>query len=147
MKGSVMIKRIGCVEIPVSDMERAVSFYKNVLGLKKTYEHSVWTSFDVGGTSFALAASGTKRSEKGAEVCTSCSLCVLRFATGKMKLDKDKPSATSVLYFEVENIDDVYRRLKERGVKFITDPKEQGWGGRTAVMLDPDSNILVLSEV
>lgn len=53
-----MIKKIGCIEIPVSDMERAVSFYKNVLGLKKAYEHPVWTSFDVEGVSFALAVSG-----------------------------------------------------------------------------------------
>jgi hypothetical protein len=29
--------------------------------------------------------------------------------------------------------------------EFIAEPKEQGWGGRTAVMLDPDNNIIVLS--
>jgi len=142
-----MIKKIGCIEIPVSDMERAVSFYENVLGLKKAYEHPVWTSFDVGGVSFALAVSGIKGSEKGAKVCTSCSLCVLRYAAGKMKQDKKAPAATSVIYFGVENLDETYGRLKEQGVTFITEPKEQGWGGRTAVMLDPDSNIIVLSEV
>lgn len=141
-----MIKKIGCIEIPVSDMRKAVAFYRSVLGLKKTYEHPVWTSFDVGGVTFALAASGTKKREKGAKVCTSCSLCVLRFAAGKMKLDKEAPTATSVIYFEVENLDEVYRKLREQGVKFVTEPKEQGWGGRTAVMLDPDNNILVLSE-
>ena len=142
-----MIKRFGCVEIPVSDMDRAVAFYEDVLGLKKTYEHPVWTSFDVGGVSFAVAASGTKKSEKGGKVCTSCSLCVLRYAAGKMKMDREAPSATSVLYFEVENLEEVYRKLKEQGVKFIAEPREQGWGGRTAVMLDPDDNIIVLSGV
>ncbi|MEA2089246.1 MAG: VOC family protein [Thermoproteota archaeon] len=142
-----MIKKIGCIEIPVSDMEKAVAFYEGVLGLKKTYEHPVWTSFDVGGVTFALAASGTKKSKKGAKVCTSCSLCVLRFAAGKMKQEKEAPTATSVIYFEVENLDEVYKKLKEQGVRFITEPKEQGWGGRTAVMLDPDNNILVLSGV
>ncbi len=142
-----MIKKIGCIEIPVADMERAVSFYENMLGLKKTYEHPVWTAFDVGGVMFALAASGTKGSEKNAKVCTSCSLCVLRFAAGKMKLDKEAPTATSVLYLEVENLDEVYKELKEQGVKFIMGPKEQGWGGKTAVMLDPDNNIIVLSGV
>lgn len=142
-----MIKKIGCIEIPVADMERAVYFYENVLGLEKTYEHTVWTAFDVGGVMFALAASGTKGSEKSAKVCTSCSLCVLRFAAGKMKLDKGAPTATSVLYFEVEDLDEFYIELKEQGVKFIMEPKEQGWGGRTAVMLDPDNNIIVLSGV
>lgn len=78
-----MIKKIGCIEIPVSDMERAVAFYENVLQLKKTYEHPVWTSFDVEGISFALAASGTKGSKEGGKVCTSCSLCVLRFSAAR----------------------------------------------------------------
>jgi len=64
-----------------------------------------------------------------------------------MKLDKEAPTATSVLYLEVEDLDEVYRELKEQGVKFIMEPKEQGWGGRTAVMLDPDNNIIVLSGV
>ena len=142
-----MIKKFGCIEIPVSHMGKAVAFYENVLGLEKTYEHLVWTSFDVGGVSFALAASGTKKSEKGAKLCTSCSFCVLRFAAGKMKPDKEAPTATSVIYLGVKNLNEAYRKLKEQGVKFITEPKEQGWGGRTAVMLDPDNNILVLSEM
>ncbi len=142
-----MIKKISTIEIPVSNMKRAVSFYENVLGLKKSYDHPVWTSFDVGGVSFALAASGTKGKEKDTELCKSCSLCVLRFAAGKMKLDKKAPTATSILNFEVGNLDETYGILRERGVKFITEPKEQGWGGKTAIMLDPDNNILVLYEV
>jgi len=141
-----MIKRVSCVEIPVSDMEKSTAFYENVLGLKKTYEHPVWTSFDAGGVSFALAASGTKKVEKHGKVCTSCSLCVLRYVAHGRKEDKPKPTATSVLYLEVDNLNQTYKKLKEEGVKFITEPQEQGWGGRTAVMLDPDNNILVLSE-
>jgi predicted enzyme related to lactoylglutathione lyase len=139
-----MIKGIGCVEIPVFDMRKSVAFYENVLGLKKVYGHPVWTSFDVGGTTFALAASGTKGIREGAEVCESCSLCVLRFASGGLK--RNAPTATSIIYLEVENLDVAYSRLKESGVKFVTEPKKQGWGGRTAVMLDPDKNILVLTE-
>jgi len=141
-----MIRKIGCLEIPVSNMERAVAFYENVLQLRKTYEHPVWTSFDVGGTSFALATSGTKGSTENAEICKSCALCVLRFSAGKTKPDKEAPTATSVIYLEVENLHSIYGKLKKRGVKFLTEPKEQAWGGRTAVMLDPDKNMLVLSE-
>jgi predicted enzyme related to lactoylglutathione lyase len=141
-----MIKKIGCVEVPVSDMDKAVAFYENILGLKKTYEHPVWTAFDVGGTRFALAASGTKMSMESAKRCTSCSLCVLRYVAGKWKPDKERPTATAVLYLEVEDLDEVYETLKEKGTRFVAAPREQGWGGRTAVMLDPDNNILVLSE-
>jgi predicted enzyme related to lactoylglutathione lyase len=143
----MMIKKIGCLEIPVSNMERATAFYENVVKLRKTYEHPVWTAFDVGGVTFALAASGTKGGKKGARLCTSCSPCVFRNACGKSKSDKEAPSLTCVIYFQVENLDTAYRRFRERGVEFIAEPKEQGWGGRTAVMLDPDKNIIVLSEV
>lgn len=140
-----MIKRIGCIEIPVSNMEKAVTFYENVLGLKKAYQHPVWTSFDIGETSFALAASGTKGAKvEKAKICTSCSLCALRFTSAKLK--QDAPTAISVLYFDVENLDAAYGKLKERGVKFITKPTKQAWGRRTAMMLDPDNNLLVLTE-
>jgi len=141
-----MIKKIGCVEVPVSDMDKAVAFYENIVGLKKMYEHPVWTAFDVGGTRLALAASGTKKSIESAKLCTSCSFCVLRYVAGKMKPDREKPTATAIIYLEVADLDEVYEALKEKGTKFVTEPREQGWGGRTAVMLDPDNNILVLSE-
>ena len=140
-----MIKKFGCTEVPVSDMKKAVAFYENVLGLEKTYENPVWTSFDVGGVWFALAASGTKKSENDAKLCMSCSLCVLRYAAGKMKQNREAPTATSVIYLGVENLNETHKKLKGQGVKFVTEPKEQGWGGKTAVMLDPDNNILVLS--
>jgi predicted enzyme related to lactoylglutathione lyase len=140
-----MIKRVGCIEIPVSSMDKAGAFYENVLGLKKTYEHPVWTSFDIGETSFALAASGTKGGKMDkAKTCTSCSLCALRFTSTKPK--QDVPTANSVLYLDVENLDTAYGKLKKKGVKFITKPTKQAWGRRTAIMLDPDSNLLVLTE-
>lgn len=139
-----MIHKIGCIEIPVSNMEESAGFYENVLGLKKTYEHPVWTSFDIEGTSFALAASGTKEGQKGAEICKSCSPCVLRFTASKR--DKEAPTTTSVIYLAVEDLDSAYTELKEKGVEFVSEPREQAWGGRTAVMLDPDKNILVLAQ-
>ncbi len=141
-----MIKKIGTIEIPVSNMKRAVSFYENVLGLKKSYEHPVWTSFNIEGITFALAISGTKGKEKDTELCKSCSLCVLRFAAGKKKLDKSIPTASSIINFEVENLDEIYKKLKEQGVEFITEPKQQGWGGKSVIMIDPDKNLLVLYE-
>lgn len=140
-----MIKKVGCIEIPVSDMRRAVGFYESVMGLKKTYEHPVWTSFDVGGITLALAVSGTKTIGKNRKKCTSCSLCVLRYAATNRGENKGKPIATSVVYLEVEEIDKMFNLLKDQDVNFITEPKDQEWGGRTAIMLDPDNNILVLS--
>ena len=140
-----MIKKINCIEIPVSDMHKSTVFYEEVLGLETSYEHPVWTSFDMDGTSLALAVSGTKGDDKGAEICRSCTPCVLRYAAGKGE-PTGKPTTTYVLYLSVEDLDRKFHELKEKGVAFISEPRQQAWGGRTAVMLDPDRNILVLSE-
>ena len=141
-----MINRVTCIELPVSDMGEAVAFYEDVLALKKTYQHPLWTSFDIAGTPLALAVSGTKGRGTGAEICKGCSPCVLRFSAGKMRPDPEAPSATSVVYLEVGNLDTAHAELCDRAVQFIAPPKAQGWGGRTAVMLDPDKNILVLTQ-
>ena len=95
----------------------------------------------------ALAVSGTKGRGTAAEICKSCSPCVLRFSAGKMRQDSDAPSATSVVYLKVDNLDAAYTELCDRAVQFLASPKDQGWGGRTAVMLDPDNNILVFDAI
>jgi len=63
-----------------------------------------------------------------------------------MKQDKEAPSASSGIYFEVENLDATYRKLRELGVNFVTEPETRGWGDRTAMMLDPDNNVIALTE-
>jgi uncharacterized glyoxalase superfamily protein PhnB len=45
---------------------------------------------------------------------------------------------------EVDDVDDVYRKLKEKGVKFASEPKDQSWSARTATFLDPDENRFIL---
>lgn len=142
-----MIVKIGCIEVPVSDMERAVGFYENVLGLKKNYEHPVWTSFDVGGTNFALARSGTKKGGKARKVCTSCSMCVFRHEARRADPGKGQVSVSSAIYLGVDKLDEFCATLKGKGVRFLAEPKEQSWGGRTAVIQDPDDNLVVLSQL
>ncbi|MGB9134139.1 MAG: VOC family protein, partial [Candidatus Bathyarchaeia archaeon] len=51
------------------------------------------------------------------------------------------------VFMEVDDVDEVYRKLKEKGVKFVTEPKDQYWGGRTAAFLDPDEYVLILTHL
>ncbi len=44
----------------------------------------------------------------------------------------------------VDDVDKTYRNLKDKGVKFVTEPKDQPWGGRDATLVDPDGNIFVI---
>jgi catechol 2,3-dioxygenase-like lactoylglutathione lyase family enzyme len=40
----------------------------------------------------------------------------------------------------VDDVDKAYQDLKDKGVGFVTEPKDQPWGGRTATFADPDGN-------
>lgn len=44
----------------------------------------------------------------------------------------------------VDDVDKAYRNLKDKGIKFVTEPKDQPWGGRDATFVDPDGNIFVI---
>jgi catechol 2,3-dioxygenase-like lactoylglutathione lyase family enzyme len=48
------------------------------------------------------------------------------------------------LYLLVDNVDEAYKTLKEKGVQFVTEPEDQFWGGRTAEFTDPDGNKFIL---
>lgn len=111
-----MIKRINHITFFVSDLKKSVSFYEKILGLKKTGEWSNYAVFDVGGMDLALGPGGKKGRKEGA------------------------PD----IYMSVDDVDEAYKNLKEKGVKFVTEPKNQYWGGRTATFLDPDDNMFIL---
>ena len=55
-----------------------------------------------------------------------------------------KPKAKLEICLLVDDVDDAYRNLEERGVKFVTEPKDQPWGVRDATLVDPDGNIFVI---
>ena len=46
----------------------------------------------------------------------------------------------TVIYFEVENVDAEVARLKDAGLEFEQDPKDQSWLWREARLLDPAGN-------
>ncbi|MDI6905438.1 MAG: VOC family protein [Candidatus Bathyarchaeia archaeon] len=108
-----MIKRINNITFAVSDLKETILFYENILGLKKTAEWSNYVIFDVGGMELAFEPGGKKGHKEGA------------------------PD----VFMLVDNVDDTYKKLKDKGVR---EPKDQHWGGRTAAFLDPDENIFIL---
>jgi predicted enzyme related to lactoylglutathione lyase len=48
------------------------------------------------------------------------------------------------MYLLVDDVDEAYKTLKEKGVQFVTEPKDQPWGARTAEFTDPDGNKFIL---
>lgn len=48
---------------------------------------------------------------------------------------------------EVDDVDGTYKELKKKGVKFVAEPKDQYWGGRTATFIDPDEYRFILAKI
>ena len=44
----------------------------------------------------------------------------------------------------VDDVDKAYQSLKDRGAKFLTEPKDQPWGVRNATFVDPDGKKYVI---
>ena len=115
------IKAIGFVAVPVTDINRARSFYEEVLGLKASDEmmQGRWIEYDVGDDTLAIAnVSDTwTPSDQG---------------TGAA--------------FEVEDFDDAIKRLKDRQVPFAGEPFETPCC-HMAVIQDPDGNKLMIHKL
>ena len=115
------IRAIGFVAIPVTDINRARSFYEEVLGLKASEEmmQGRWIEYDVGDDTLAIAnVSDTwTPSDQG---------------TGAA--------------FEVEDFDEAIRRLKDRHVRFAAEPFETPCC-HMAVIQDPDGNKLIIHKL
>jgi lactoylglutathione lyase len=105
--------------VMVSDMDRSVKFYRDVLGLKLRFESPDWTEFDMGSATLALHG-GAQPATPGAA-------------------PSGQRAGTASIGFSVENVDAVYEDLKAKGARFVMPPKTQeGEGIRLAVMIDPD---------
>lgn len=115
-----LIKRVNWLEAKVTDMKKAITFYRDILGLKIKNEWQNYVIFDLPGTlTFAMMLGGKKGRKEGA------------------------PN----IYLAVENLDEEYEKLKGKGVNFIEPPKKQYWGGYAALFADPDENLFYLVKV
>jgi len=55
-----------------------------------------------------------------------------------------EPKAKTEICLQVDDVDKAYQDLKDEGVEFVTDPKDQPWGGRTARFVDADENTFTI---
>ncbi len=89
------LSQIGQIAIPVGDLERAVKFYQDKLGMKHIFTvPNQFTFFDCGGVRLLLGLP-----EKG-----------------------ETNRKTSLIYYTVNDIQEAYEILKKREVHFDDDP-------------------------
>lgn len=66
-------------------------------------------------------------------------------ATFSIHLVEELPKGDGVyVYFECENLDEKVQQLKEDGVQFVQEPKDETWLWREAKLKDLDGNQLIL---
>ncbi|KQX60741.1 VOC family protein [Paenibacillus sp. Root444D2] len=118
------------VRILVDDFHKSAAFYRDLLELKADwYEESM---------EYALFNTGAARIE-----------LLSRKAMGEAlgeDLGQNGSYATNfVLNIEVENIDDTYHRLSDKGIKFVKEPfHHPTWNGRLAHFRDADGTLIEL---
>jgi lactoylglutathione lyase len=93
----------------VGDMERAVKFYRDVVGLPLKFQSPGWSEFETGGTTLGLhPASATN------------------------------PPGSVELGFKVPDLQTFHREMSEKGVQFTMPPTKQDFGGELAQFVDSE---------
>ena len=112
-----MIKGVAAVWLPVEDMERAVGFYSDTLGLDVQEQDGDWSEVDANGLKIGLNGTESPSGDGGAAIA-----------------------------FQADgSLEDEVERLKEAGVEFPDGISEHPWG-RIVPFKDPDGNDLQLFE-
>ena len=117
--------RVNYAIVFVSDMSRAVSFYRDVCGLPLRFESPGWSEFSTAGATLALHASAATNPEKDYPEAIPPGRC--------------RPGLS------VLDLDDFHQRMVQRNVTCLQEPKET-FGTRIAHYLDPDGLTISVSE-
>lgn len=147
-----MISSVIHIGITVTDIERSVAFYRDVLGFDYQGEllmegKETDILFQKEGCKARVAYLNPDR-YKGAQVE------LIQFVSHDVEKQSTDLFRTSIseICFSTDDIDGEYKRLCSEGVEFLSGPKEfdfsnYGFGKSKAVYFrDPDGNILELIE-
>lgn len=113
---SIQFQKPDYIIVFVSDMQRSVAFYRDVLGLPLKFTSPGWTEFNTGATTIAL------------------------HKTGGDGLPRQSlpPAGNAHIGFMVDDIQSAYEALKVQGASFSLPPQKQNSGAVLAVLQDPD---------
>ena len=112
----------------VKDIEASRRFYEELLAQKVLMDHGPNVAF-VGG--FAIW-----------QVDHACQMIFERPSSEGDQLGRENCE----LYFEADDLDAVYARLSDAGVRFVHPVREHPWGQRVFRFYDPDGHIVELGE-
>ena len=112
-----MIGKLSTIMIVVKDMERSRKFYRDVLGLQNHYSSPGWTALSAGNINVGLHPESPEL--------------------------KVEPHEGMQFGFEVADIQKTAAALKQKGVQFVREPRQEDFGW-LAIFKDPDGHHLQL---
>ena len=113
----------------VEDVDRALGFYVDVLGLRLGHRSGDYAQLDTGTTRLALYTRSAMAKTLG------------------MALDPPVSSAPGFeLGFKVSDVDAAFAELIARGSQPVMPPTDRFWGQRTAYLRDPDGHLIELAQ-
>lgn len=146
-----MIKQIAHVGVTVSDLDRSISFYHQILGLDFKGEMVM----EGPETDLLFGREGVKARVaylNGSDHIMCPPLELIQFTSHQAEKEKGDLFRTSIseICFATDDIYETYKELKAKGVEFLSEPQEfdsteYGFGKSVAVYFrDPDNMIMEL---
>lgn len=111
----------------VEDMERALHFYVDVLGLPFGHRSGGYAQLETGSTRLSLYTREQMQETLGRALETP-----------------DAGAPAFEIGFLVEDVDDAYREVLDAGGASVAPPTDRFWGQRSAYVADPDGNLVEL---
>lgn len=108
-----MLTKLAVVTILVRDQDEALQFYTEKLGLEKMDD----MNFGEGNRWLTVTAAGQKELQIFLQKADSFGVDLM-----------DRVGRAPAWAFNTDNCRETYETLKARGVKFVSEPKEQPWG-------------------
>lgn len=118
-------------ELLVDDINKSINFYKDILGFEvidTVGEPIEWAKIHYGETELMMELYESAKEEFS-------SLPSKTFSTNLIMLK----------YENNEEIDSIYKKVKDNNIRIFNDLKETDYGTKEFVIMDPDSNILIIS--
>jgi lactoylglutathione lyase len=100
----------------VADMDRAIKFYRDVLGLSLKFQSPGWSEFATGETTLALHPASEK-----------------------------DPAGKTEVGIGVPNLQQFYEEMSGKGVVFTMPPTKQDFGGMLAQFVDSEGARITVS--
>jgi catechol 2,3-dioxygenase-like lactoylglutathione lyase family enzyme len=120
------MKKLFAICLVVESFDKSLRFYRDTLGMEANSTEGTFADFKLGETSLAIF-------EKTA-------------AKGMFPAKYMNTGGSVVVAFQVPKLSEFVDKLHHKKVEIIEGPKTTAWGQKVAYFLDPDKNVIEISE-